>query len=359
MLDPNDVEACGACHDGAPRPAGIATAAPGAPACTSCHSTPGGALACGTCHGDGARAYPPRDRCFFPDGPEGGAHAAHATASASRAVGMPCATCHPEPSAGQLGGAHANGHVEVWFDYRVAGAAARFDGVTKTCAGTCHARGGARPAPAWSDPAMTCNDCHASPPANHYRGACTSCHREANADGTKLTHPTLHADGKVDLGDGSGRCGACHGEGDDPWPSTGAHRAHAQPQSARPVPCETCHAVPGPGARHPEGRGGAVVRLSGLANRGGRRASYDVESKSCAGTYCHEGAGGASTAPGWTDGPSARSCTSCHGAPPPPPHVQSSSCAGASCHDGSTSSAVLAPGSRAYHVDGVISRGLP
>src|SRR4029077_17257121 len=64
MLDPGDPNACGRCHDGTfSRPAGVTAAAPGAPACTTCHDQPGGVLACSTCHGSGNKAYPPRDPC--------------------------------------------------------------------------------------------------------------------------------------------------------------------------------------------------------------------------------------------------------------------------------------------------------
>ncbi|MBX3203756.1 MAG: CxxxxCH/CxxCH domain-containing protein [Labilithrix sp.] len=359
MLDASDPDACGSCHDGlAARRAEIRTPAAGAPACTSCHAEIDGPLGCGTCHGEGARAYPPRSRCFFPADPMDRAHAAHAGPSASRAAGLPCSTCHPTPASGAPAGVHANGWVDVWFDFAIAGREARFDLAQKSCTGTCHARGGARPSPAWSDAPMTCNDCHASPPADHPRGACTSCHHEANADGTALTTPSLHLNGKVDLGDGSGRCGSCHGQGDDPWPSTGAHRAHAAPKSARPVPCETCHAVPERGASHPEGKGGAGVRLAGLAVRGGRRASFDPTTKTCAGTYCHEGAGAARPSPRWIE-TSATTCTSCHGAPPPAPHPQSTTCGGAACHEGRTDGLALTPAGRLAHVDGFIDRVAP
>lgn len=203
---------------------------------------------------------------------------------------------------------------------------------------------------------MTCNDCHASPPYAHYSGACTNCHREANADGTKLTNPTLHANGKVDLGDGSGRCGACHGEGDDPWPKTGAHQAHARANDAKPVACETCHDIPL--GRHPVGTGNAKVRLLGLAVRGGLRATFDPVTKTCTGTYCHEGSGRTEAAPRWTD-TSPMTCGSCHGVPPAPPHVQSATCNGAACHEGRTNALAITAAGRLAHVDGVIDRSLP
>lgn len=359
MLDAAHQDACGACHEGAPAPeARVAAAAPNAPSCTSCHREPNAALACGTCHGEGARAYPPRSRCFFPETTADHAHAVHAGPSATHATGLPCSTCHPQPSEGRPAGVHANGYVDVWFDFAVAGRDARFDATNKSCTGTCHARiGGARPSPSWTGEArMTCGDCHSSPPPNHYRGPCTTCHREANADGTALTAPKLHVNGRVDLGDGSGKCGACHGQGDDPWPRTAIHQAHANPKNARPVDCATCHEVPQPGERHPEGRGTAAVRLSGLAARGGRRPLFDPVAKACAGTYCHEGAGGSSTAPGWADGPGL-GCGSCHSSPPPPPHPQSATCGGSSCHEGRTNGLALTPAGRLGHVDGVTDRG--
>ncbi len=357
MLEPTDPDACGSCHEEAPV-AGARGTAPNAPSCTSCHREPNGALACGTCHGEGSRAYPPRSRCFFPDERADRAHAAHADTSASRVSGLPCSTCHPTPTEGKPGGVHANGYADVWFDFAVAGREARFDAATATCTGTCHARpGGARPAPSWNDDTkMTCNDCHSSPPPNHYRGACTSCHREANADGTALTAPSLHVNGKVDLGDGSGKCGACHGQADDPWPTTGAHAAHASPKSARPVDCTTCHEVPQLGERHPDGRGAAAVRFSGLASHGGRRPSFDPATKTCAGTYCHEGSGATTPAPRWTN-TTPTTCTSCHGAPPPPPHVQSATCGGATCHEARTDGLSITAAGRPGHVDGLIGRG--
>lgn len=349
MLKADDGDACGRCHDGVPvKPGGFAFAAPGATPCTSCHAEPGGTLACGTCHGAPGKLYPPRDPCFHPEAASDRAHPAHAGPSASREGGLPCSACHPQPALGDLGGTHTDGHVEVWFDYALAGRDARFDPTTKKCSGTCHAHGGARPEVAWSGAAeapMKCNDCHAAPPPDHYRGACTSCHREANAVGTELASPKLHVNGRVDLGDGSGRCGACHGQGDSPWPSTGAHPAHAAPADAKPVACETCHEVPRAGDRHPIGRGGAAVRLSGLAINGGSRATYDASTKTCAATYCHQGAAASVPAPRWTDGAKARACGACHATPPPPPHPPSSACE--QCHGPRTS---------ATHVDGFVTR---
>lgn len=363
LLDPNDRDACARCHDGAgTRPENVTAAAPGAAACTTCHAEPGGVNACTTCHGSRGRPFPPRDPCFFPAEAKADAHAAHALPSRSRADGLDCAACHPRPEPGSFAGAHTDGHVEVWLDPVTAGRAARFDDVTRTCTGTCHDRGGTRPVLAWTsgEAPLDCNGCHTSPPPAHFTGPCSSCHREANGAGTSLAAPRLHVNGKVDVGDGSGRCGACHGSGDSPWPSTGAHGAHAAPAAAAPVACETCHPVPGAGDRHPLRAGAAVIRLAGLATKGGRPATYDAATKTCAATYCHDGDGAGVRAPRWSDGAPARACGSCHATPPPPPHAQDASCGTASCHEGITSGGLtITAAGRAVHVNGLLDRRAP
>lgn len=357
MLAADDPARCATCHEGTGQAMSTA-AAPGATACTTCHGEPEGVRACSTCHGTAGAAFPPRNSCFFP-GDARGSHAAHVQPGPVRTVGLACATCHPTPTApGDFALAHGDGVVEVWLDRGAAGNAATFDAATQQCAVACHAQGGARPKPAWGEAAMTCVDCHGSPPEGHLVGACSGCHAEANADGTSLRDPVLHLNGRVDLGDGSGTCSSCHGHSGDPWPTSGAHQAHAHPAAAAPVACATCHDVPGPGAPHPRG-GPAAVRLSGLAASSARRPTYDAATKSCAGTYCHAGSGGAATVPRWDQGNSAVACGSCHAAPPPAPHVQLASCGGSSCHEGSTTGPnALSPAGAARHVDGRIDRGL-
>lgn len=354
LLAANDSMQCARCHAGAGTTDPLVTA-PGATSCQSCHQQ--GVFACGTCHGLGESAAPPRDRCFFPTD-RAGAHAAHGAPRIAAAI--PCASCHPVPSAaGVFDGAHADGRVEVWFDRNVIPYGQR-DPSSGRCVDTCHARGGARPDPRWYEEApMTCGDCHGAPPRDHYVGACSSCHAEATATGTALRATRLHMNGVVDRGDGSGTCSACHGSAGTAWPSTGAHRAHATPSASAAVPCETCHVVPG--ARDPHPRGGAVqVRFSGLALQASRRPSYDASDKSCAGTYCHEGRGAATPAPRWDQGASGSACGSCHAVPPPAPHTASASCAGAGagCHVGSTDvTGALTPAGASRHVDGRIDRG--
>lgn len=359
LRDATHADVCARCHEGAGLPQWT-TAAPGATACTTCHAEPEGVFACNTCHGSPATAAPPRASCFSPRSGEADAHAAHVQPSVSRAEGLACASCHPVPGGGggSFDGAHADGHVEVWFDYAVAGRLATFDPTTGRCAGTCHDAGGARPQPAWNDAPMTCGDCHGAPPTGHYAGACNRCHAEANAEGTSLQSARLHMNGRVDRGDGSGTCGSCHGNGTSPWPATGAHAAHAQPSRGKPVPCETCHELPTATSSHPLG-GAARVRLAGLALVSARRPSYDVATRTCAQTYCHDGAGAATPAPRWDDGPAASACGACHAAPPPPPHTASGTCSTNACHRGSTDAAgQLTPTGAQHHVDGRIDRSL-
>lgn len=365
LVDPNDADACNRCHAGAPLPL-TSLPASGATACTTCHAEPGGAFACSTCHGSQGRAYPPSNACFAQGAraaaPPNDPHAVHVDPTALHGDGIACATCHPVPDAKDvLRGAHVDGHVEVFFDYARAGREATFDPGTKRCTSSCHDRGGRRPNVAWSEGGahLDCNGCHLSPPTDHYAGTCTTCHRGPDANGVTLLDARLHANGIVDRGDGSGGCGACHGSGADPWPTTNAHPAHAAPANAASVACVTCHVVPAPSDRHPTGEG-ARVRFAGLAVKGGSQASFDAATKSCASTYCHASRGGARTTPVWTNDPSAAACGSCHAQPPPPPHTQTTNCGAATiCHTGSLATpASFTPAGKAAHVDGFVTRGL-
>jgi predicted CxxxxCH...CXXCH cytochrome family protein len=357
MLDTNDPRACGRCHEGAPaQPAGIASPAPGATACTSCHSSEGGPLGCATCHGSGARIYPPRDVCLFPaDAPRGGAHAAHVDTPHVRGP-LACASCHPTPGAGVIGGAHGNGSVEIGFDV---GPEASWDRTTQSCAVTCHDRGGARARPTWSDAVpMACGDCHGAPPARHYPGSCTTCHAEANAAGTGLADGQLHMNGIVDVGDGSSGCGACHGEKDSPWPKTGAHAAHRSPTLTTPVDCATCHPVPR--ELHDAGHldGVVQVELGGRALDRGAAAAWDgarCTNVACHGAELHDAP---SVVPAWRDASgAARACGACHGIPPAQ-HTASTSCDRATCHGAEITRGLgtlgISAAGKSLHVNGVI-----
>ncbi len=371
MLDPNNDNACGECHAGTlSAPPGVTLPAPGATACTSCHAEPGGVLACGTCHGDGTREYPPRDLCFFPgDAKTAGAHAAHVESSVDRLGGYACSTCHPVPEATPpedvISGLHGNGSVDVSFNQALIQGEASFDATTQVCAVACHDAGGHLLRPAWSDPnPVGCNDCHLSPPANHFPGPCTGCHAEANATGTALSGGPLHLDGRVELGDGSGLCGACHGSGSSPWPSTFAHPGHQSPTITVPVACSDCHPVP-EAILSPGHLDGVVqVEFSGRATERGAEPAWN--GASCTNTACH----GANLTdppaviPAWTD-PSgaAAACGACHGIPPTQ-HTTALDCNRSECHGSEISLTnagipVISSSTAALtlHINGVINDG--
>jgi predicted CxxxxCH...CXXCH cytochrome family protein len=363
MLDPSDPDACGQCHAGSPAPVPSVTSfAPGATACTTCHSEPGGPLACSTCHGSGARIYPPRDLCFFPgDAPTAGAHAAHVEPSAASASGVACSTCHPVPDAAaatEMTGLHGNGQVEVIFDSARIGPEASYERATGACAVTCHDLGGEAPRPVWSESiAITCNSCHLSPPKGHYPGPCTNCHADANATGTALSG-SLHMNGVVDLGNGSGLCGACHGTGSSPWPSTAAHPAHRDPTISEPTACASCHPVPTT-ITDPTHLDGVVhVTFGGLAVARGAAPVWN--GVSCVSVACH-GANLPDPAgvPVWTDTSGAASqCGACHGVPPSD-HTASKSCNLSVCHGPEVAISAqgvpsISASGEALHIDGVI-----
>ncbi len=361
MLDPGDPGACGRCHEGAPaRPPGVTSSAPGAPSCTGCHDQAGGVLACSTCHGSGTKAYPPRDACFFPGDVGGGAHAAHVEASPERSSGLACSTCHPAPGSTVIGGLHGDGVVEVTFDPTLVAAGGTYDRATGACAVSCHDQGGARPRVTWTQPAsaVTCGDCHASPPAGHFAGSCTNCHAEANATGTALSGGPLHMNGKVDLGDGSGQCGACHGAGDSPWPLTAAHPAHQTPTLTTAIACSSCHVVPR-AILDPVHLDGTVhVTFSGLATARGATPIWN--GTTCTNVACH-GANLADPAavPVWNDTSGAEAqCGACHGVPPSE-HTTSTACDRSDCHGGeitldSSNTPHISATGAALHIDGVI-----
>ncbi|NOY93001.1 MAG: CxxxxCH/CxxCH domain-containing protein [Deltaproteobacteria bacterium] len=367
MLDPSLPGSCGRCHEGAPtRPEGVTGTAYEAPTCTSCHDEADGVLACSTCHGSKGHAYPPRDACFFgADAGNAGVHAKHVDQ-----VGLECSVCHGEHTT-DFSGIHGDGVVQVVFsDPRAenfpdgSSSTASYNEVDKTCTVGCHDRGGDEPIPTWSaDLRLNCNSCHQAPPPDHFAGACSDCHAEPNADGTALTPGPLHANGQVDLGDGSGDCTACHGVDEEGWPADGAHPSHREPTLRIRVPCDSCHIVPitplDPG--HFDDTPGPEVTFSGLATARGATPSYD--GSGCSDVACHGAglSGGRLTSPVWTaDDGAAAQCGACHSIPPPAPHPDSSSCASAVCHGDEivpTDPPMISPPGRSLHIDGIVQHG--
>ncbi len=360
LFDASRPDACARCHPGASReeePRDRAVA-PGAGDCTSCHTDAGGPFACSSCHGARGRGHPPRDPCLHPeDEHQSGAHTAHLEA------GLACQTCHgPRDLEGLLdpgSSGHGDRVIDVVLDASIAGAGARIDHTDGSCATTCHARGGSVPSPRWQlDRDLDCGSCHASPPTGHFAGACSTCHAEANADGTSLVPGPLHANGIVDLGDGSGTCAACHGEGEDPAPVSGAHLAHAHPRDALEVGCESCHVVPErvEDAGHLDDLPGAEVVFGERALARGAAPSRDAGG--CRDVACHGAAlgGGTLTTPRWDDtsGNAAR-CGACHSTPPPAPHTTQEGCSAIACHGGySTADRGVSALGRTVHGDGAI-----
>lgn len=336
MLDKNDAESCGLCHDGVEaKPDGVRFPAPGAPSCTSCHEK--GVLDCSTCH---------KER------PESGAHTAH-LALEGQAGGLVCASCHELPGPSVIAGNHGNGQVEVRFDPARIPAGASYEASSKSCAVYCHDHGGARARPSWDEPGpMRCGDCHGAPPDAHYPGACTTCHREANGEGNSLIEGPFHLNGKIDLGDGSGGCGACHREN----PDSGAHVAHRSPTLTTPVACGECH----PSYDSPQSPGhlDGVVHVSFGARAKAFGAAPSWSAGTCASVACH-GAGltqPPGVLPSWQDTSGAASqCGACHGVPPLQ-HTPSTDCGRSDCHGGvvQRQGGILSipPDGRALHING-------
>ena len=198
----------------------------------------------------------------------------------------------------------------------------------------------------------------ARPPPVTSRAPARAATLEANATGTSLSGGPLHMNGKVDLGDGSGQCGACHGRGDSPWPTTAAHPAHESPTLTAPLACSSCHVVPA-AVLDPVHLDGTVhVVFSGLA--AARGAAPVWSGGRCTNVACH----GANLAdpvvsPAWDDtsGAPAR-CGACHGVPPSE-HTPSASCDRSDCHGSevtldATGAPHISVGGAVMHVDGVI-----
>jgi predicted CxxxxCH...CXXCH cytochrome family protein len=237
------------------------------------------------------------------------------------------------PGPDVIGGYHGDGTVEVVFDGARIGPEVSFDRTTQTCSVTCHDSGGLRPRPAWTETRpMGCNDCHESPPAGHYPGLCTNCHAEANATGTALSGGPLHLDGRVELGNGNGTCGACHGSGDSPWPISADHPAHRTPALSAPVACATCHPVPATITDPTHLNGVVEVAFSGLALARGAEPVWN--GTTCAGVACHGAAlaDPPSVVPAWSDtSGAAATCGACHPIPPSQ-HTTSMACGDGNCH---------------------------
>ena len=335
-----DFAQCSKCH-GADLSGGTAGVS-----CLQCHALAGGPTNCTTCHGQP---------------PETGAHLAHVSVGAL-AVKLDCTECHLKPAAynapGHLLDAAGNLKTAALITFGTLAStstaqrtgAPAFDGSVLSCSSVyCH--GGAftdtragNTTPAWDRGGgeATCGSCHGLPPSSHATTRdCNACHGQVAGPGLTIANKALHVDGKIQLGDGSGTCSACHGTSDSPAPprdlsgntdpsaiTVGAHQAHltASMGISAPITCDACHVVPtavdSPG--HLDHAGPATVTFSGLALTDQTAPTWDRTTASCSATYCHGGGDKLSqdTAqsrkphPVWTAGITQAQCGSCHGVPP-------------------------------------------
>jgi predicted CxxxxCH...CXXCH cytochrome family protein len=189
------------------------------------------------------------------------------------------------------------------------------------------------------------------------------CHNRTVTADRKLLPGGLHENGRVDVGDGSGTCYACHGTAASLAPPTdlqgntaitaigvGVHQSHLKATSKLrgPIPCSDCHLVP---ARvdDPSHIGTTLMaavfpRSAGfisLAQADGAQPQWDHTTATCSNVYCHGGGAKLATdltpklvrTPLWTQLGQA-ACGTCHGIPPLDPNhtpaMRLVDCAG--CH---------------------------
>lgn len=156
---------------------------------------------------------------------------------------------------------------------------------------------------------------------NSEAGACATCHGDPARQGDKLRKAAPPRDLNGNAGDPS-------------FPGVGAHEAHlTASETHAAVPCAECHLVP----KATGDKGHADTALpaelvfaseGGIAKNGDRNPSYDPSTRRCSDTYCHRGSDATWTKPR----SSAEACGSCHGLPPPPPHVQATTEQCVLCH---------------------------
>ena len=332
-----------------------------------------GGLSCTSCHGDAAQNDPAP-----PFGSKGetlttqlavGAHQQHQGASAWHRT-VACTDCHLVPASST----HANGVDDLaWGAVALAGGQTPvFSAGDATCSGVaCHGAGvgvaklGASAAivPKWTQVDGSFNQCgsacHTLPPGGTHPQStqCQLCHTDVIAAFDPKTsvaawlNPGLHIDGVVEVR--TLTCTTCHGDAasQNPAPPKGTHGetqttdaavgAHASHLNAsgwhRQVECADCHLVP---TATTHANDTVDIAWSGTAAAGGATPSFDSNSLSCSGAYCHGAtlgpvAAGVSVAtqPIWTqvNGTFNQCGSACHTTPPGGTHPQSTQCQ--LCHD--------------------------
>lgn len=170
-----------------------------------------------------------------------------------------------------------------------------------------------------------------------------------------------------------GGCSNCHGGPSNAAPpvalsgssattdvAVGAHQLHLRDTPIRSaIPCSECHVVPSavgdPG--HIDAAR-ATVTFGTLATARGASPSWDRNGPTCSGVYCHGATMAAPPAQGptWTfavepDPGRPGICSSCHGWPPPPPHLQLTGCN--ACHPDTVRPDGTIDVAGGKHIDGI------
>ncbi|MBI5544180.1 MAG: CxxxxCH/CxxCH domain-containing protein, partial [Deltaproteobacteria bacterium] len=204
--------------------------------------------------------------------------------------------------------------------------------------------------------------------ANQGLNACTQCH------GADLTGGSARVSCDQCHGGWKSSCAFCHGGTDSQTGAppedvqgevattavtVGAHTAHLKDGPvAKAMACSECHTVPTDAlsAGHVD-QPTATVTFGTLARSGGTAPAWDRAAATCSSTYCHGATldGGSNKVPQWTrvDGTQA-ACGTCHGAPPPEPHVQSGACNG--CHPGTVNADGTLNVAGGLHLNGTVDR---
>ncbi|MBS1118275.1 MAG: cytochrome family protein, partial [Deltaproteobacteria bacterium] len=326
---------------------------------------------CDACHGSATNEAPPKDTLGNSATTVRGvgAHQAHVATGSIWHKDTTCTQCHTVPTTvGAVGHIDTALPAELTFTGLAAGTAWSGTTCTSYCHGTTLGAGGGATVPQWTkvDGTQTqCASCHGNPPPLPHPQAsdCGLCHGDVTPGApTTFTTPSRHIDGTLDVST-TVACNACHGSATTSAPpkdtagntatttkGVGAHQAHVAiaPTWHKPTTCDQCHLVPAgytdPG--HLDSALPAELVFSGLA------ASSVWNGASCT-SYCHGAtlAGGGAKTPIWTkvDGTQAQ-CSSCHGAPPPPPHPVLTDCG--QCHDTMTAGNNTVITSPARHIDG-------
>ena len=238
------------------------------------------------------------------------------------AKGFTCESCHP------CGVRQAGGHGIAWMDKASAGFHAYSANSNLAGCRSCH---GTNLDGVGGSTTVSCAQCHGA----SWKTSCVLCHGGTdNQTGAPPKTIWGYASDAVRVGTHTAHVSATHG-------------------LSRTLDCGVCHVKPADAlsAGHADGTTANVV-FSGLASQGaGTPPAWDRATATCSNTYCHGATlgGGGQKTPVWTlaDG-TQRACTSCHGAPPPPPHSTSTNCG--SCHTGYTSTTV----NPATHVNGLL-----